>query len=280
MKAGKYNTFIGIDVSKDKLDLCLTNAEGKSGFVIENSPSGLSAAFKTTTGLGAVKLSKTLFCFEHMDVYNSFLIACLIKRKAAFSIQSPLHIKLSMGLVRGKSDKLDAERIASFAQKNQTILKLWQQPRAVITQLEGLKSLRRRLINMRIVLSQPIGESEHFSLGKKAPFPTTGCSATLAALKADINGVETEIKELIMEDERLNRLYQFITSVDGVGFVIALSLIVLTNEFKKFNTTVNNFFHNCEHFDIVLFIPYGSTSSKRLLMSKGQLLKSLKGLLF
>jgi transposase len=68
-----------------------------------------------------------------------------------------------MGLVRGKLDKLDAERIALFAQKNQTTLKPWSRPEKSLPQLEHLKSLRRRLKSIRAALSQPIVEGIGFA---------------------------------------------------------------------------------------------------------------------
>jgi hypothetical protein len=42
--------------------------------------------------------------------------------KGHIFVVSPLHLKKSMGLVRGKNDKIDAIRIASFIEKNHSSL--------------------------------------------------------------------------------------------------------------------------------------------------------------
>ena len=45
--------------------------------------------------------------------------------------------------------------------------------------------------------------------------------------------LEARIDELFSDDAELSRLYQLITSVDGVGKCIAVQVIVDTNEFKN-----------------------------------------------
>jgi transposase len=42
------------------------------------------------------------------------------------------------------------------------------------------------------------------------------------------------MQEIIKRDETLNHLYSLITSVDGVGPVLATEMIITTNEFKRF----------------------------------------------
>ena len=61
------------------------------------------------------------------------------------------------------------------------------------------------------------------------------CKGTIAALQKDLKNIEAEIKKIIRSDEHLNRLFKIITSVDGVGAVIATEVIITTNEFKNIN---------------------------------------------
>src|SRR5690606_34602464 len=44
--------------------------------------------------------------------------------------------------------------------------------------------------------------------------------------------VERRIKELIAQDDRLNKLYGQVTSVKGVGMIVAINTLVVTNEFN------------------------------------------------
>ncbi len=67
-----------------------------------------------------------------------------------------------MGLQRGKSDKLDAVKIARYAYKNQSECRLCQPENKLLTQLKLLTALRNRLITARTQLQVPLQEAEAF----------------------------------------------------------------------------------------------------------------------
>ena len=51
-----------------------------------------------------------------------------------------------------------------------------------------------------------------------------------------INNVENEMHQIINSDPFLQNQYNLITSIKGVGFVIAITMIVYTGGFTKFDT--------------------------------------------
>jgi Transposase. len=55
----------------------------------------------------------------------------------------------SMGVQRGKNDKIDAIRIALYAQRCQDEMKLYEPPRPIVEKLRTLLQLRKRLINSK-----------------------------------------------------------------------------------------------------------------------------------
>jgi transposase len=149
-------------------------------------------------------------------------------------LESALRIKHSVGLQRGKNDKVDAERIAFYAYRNQDSVKLWQATRPVIKELKTLTALRTRLINAKKQLKSSLQESEEF-LGKALQKKMQRCCQhSLKALENDLTQVNKQLDELIRSDEELNRLFNLVTSVEGVGAVTAREVIVTTNEFKDF----------------------------------------------
>ena len=89
-------------------------------------------------------------------------IKFLYAKKAPVCLEAAIHIKLSSGLQRGKNDQIDAVRIAQYACKNSTELKLWQPKRMVIQQLKHLSALRGRLINACKQLTVAINETISF----------------------------------------------------------------------------------------------------------------------
>ena len=67
--------------------------------------------------------SEMIICAEHTGVYTNPLIAFAEKKGLALSLNSPLDIKHSMGIARGKNDAVDAGRIAEYAHRHQDKLK-------------------------------------------------------------------------------------------------------------------------------------------------------------
>lgn len=91
--------FIGIDVSKQTLDLALVvNNELKISLQIENNATVVKQTIKKITKQYCFSLQQTLFCMEHTGIYNNHLIAALQHLKASIWLENPIHIKYSLGL--------------------------------------------------------------------------------------------------------------------------------------------------------------------------------------
>lgn len=111
-----FTFYIGVDVSKHELDFSLRcGKESLFHKEISNSADQIKQFFKELKQVPGFRLEKTLVCLEHTGIYSNHLLAFLVKLKANIWLESAIKIKRSMGLVRGKSDKMDAERIAQFA---------------------------------------------------------------------------------------------------------------------------------------------------------------------
>lgn len=227
-----YNFFIGIDVSKNTLDLSVIH--GKEILFhskITNDPSGLKEFWSILKSKPGFKLSNALFCMEHTGIYNQHLLNFLYAKKANICLEASVHIKLSSGLQRGKNDKIDAQRIAQYAFRNQDELKLWQPKRLVVQQLKHLAALRSRLLNAKKQLSVALSEISFFDKQAATDMKKT-CNSSLNALEKDVKQVEYKMSEIIDSDEKLKELFAVVTSVQGIGKVTATEMIITTNEFK------------------------------------------------
>jgi transposase len=230
----QFNFFVGIDVSKDTLDFSIiTQGKEVSNFKIENSSKSIKATLKELVKVNEFSVPKTLFCLEQTGIYNNHITSYLHHIKANIWVEKAIEIKRSSGLQRGKSDKIDAQRIAFFAFRNQDKAKLWKAPRIVIQQLKRLTSIRERLLIMVAQLNKPIQESKRFDSKEVFKAIKNTCLPSLKAIKSDIKNVEKQIMEIIKADDSLKHLFELITSVDGIGKVIACDLILTTNEFKN-----------------------------------------------
>jgi len=228
-----YTHYIGIDVSKLWLDFAAME-QGQILFHlrVENSLKGIQQFIKKLKSANGFKFEATVFCMEHTGIYNNHLLAFFTKRKANIFLESGMQIKQSSGLKRGKNDKVDAHRIAQYAYKSRDEIKLWQPKREVLHQLKQLSVLRSRLINVIKQLKTPLKETTGYISKKIQKQTEVLCNQSLKSLERDLAKINKSIESIIKADEVLNRLFQIITSVTGVGPVTATQIIITTNEFK------------------------------------------------
>lgn len=234
-KPRKFKYFIGIDVSKNKLDYAVMR--GKELLfhrVAGNEPEEILKFIGELTGLPGFNLAKAVFCMENTGMYCNYLIKTLKELNANIHLGHALHMKNSFGLIRGKYDKIDAIRIATYAWKNRDDLRLLGEKRFVIRQLQSLNTLRNRLIGVSVAMKTPLKEQSGFVEGEIHAQIADLCEKTGAAIKADLIELNAAINAVINSDARVKRLNQIVTSVPGVGPVTALQLLISTNEFKNF----------------------------------------------
>ena len=128
----KFKFFIGIDVSKDTLDIGLLNAvnsETVNHQQVGNNDAGIVAMFKWLKQQENFSIEEALFCLEHTGMYNYPLLQFFSQQRASVWVENPIQIKKSLGLQRGKNDKVDAIRIAQYAYRSKEQAKLWQPAR-------------------------------------------------------------------------------------------------------------------------------------------------------
>lgn len=228
-----YLFFIGIDVSKNKLDFAVM--QGKQFLfhrAIENQVKSIQSFIQELSRQPGFDLSQAVFCLEHTGIYNNHLLTCLHQMKANICLEAATQIKNSWGNLRGKNDKIDSIRIAEYACKNREELRLWVPKREVVVKLAQLAATRSRLIQARKLLTTALKENAAFIPKKRTAENQKLCSGTLKALQTDLLKTEQAIDRLVEEDQELKRLFGLITSVSGIGQVTAAQLVITTNEFK------------------------------------------------
>ena len=228
-----FTHFIGIDVSKNQLDIAVfQRKELLYHAQISNESKAIKKFMKELAKMEGFSLPKTLFCMEFTGIYNNHFAYELVRKEANVWLEPAAKIKKSIGLVRGKNDKLDAMRIGKYAAKNSDEARLWKPRRKVISKLHHFTTLRRRLLTVKSMLSTPLKEMDIFVEKSVSSKSRNLSQRTINSIEADIKKVEKEIDELIKNDSELARQVEIITSVNGVGKQTAIGVIVTTNEFK------------------------------------------------
>jgi transposase len=174
---------------------------------------------------------ETLFCLEYTGIYGVKILSFLNKKGCLIWMEMGSVIKKSMGLARGKSDKVDAIKIALYAYKNREDVVPWQPPRPVINELKRLLGERNRLITCKNILKNPIQEED-----KKRRKLYSTSNKVLQQIIKQIKEIDLSIKLLITSDDKLNEKVKLMTSVPGIGIITASYFICFTNEFTLYRT--------------------------------------------
>lgn len=233
----KFKHFLGIDVSKDYFDAVVLVAGKKENAIhnqFSNDLKGIKSLVVWLKGQDA-DFENTLVCLEHTGMYGKLIVKYLTVYKFTIWVEMSLKIIRSIGVQRGKNDKLDAERIAYYAMKNVDEAQIFTTPRKEIEKIRNLLSLREKLVETQTHLKRNAKELSQFDK-EVAKFSATLQKNTLKGIALDLKSIEKQLDTIIKEDENLSRIFKLTTSVIGVGKVTALFLICFTNEFTMYAT--------------------------------------------
>lgn len=141
----------------------------------------------------------------------------------------------SSGIQRGKSDKIDALRIACYAEKHQEKAQLFRPQSQTIIQIKALMGLRDKLIRHKNALLKPANELEQYDKAV-SKLLRKHQAKTLNAIAKDLLQIEEKIQRILQEDDNFKALFKLVCSVPGVGPVTAIHLLCYTNAFQNFQS--------------------------------------------
>lgn len=226
----KVLQIVGADLSKDSIDLF--HHDSRNHVKIKNSASGFK---ELVYWLSNLKLDNTciFLVMEHTGFYSFQLEKFLHQHHIQFAKVSALAIKRSLGLIRGKNDKIDAERIARFGVEKKDKLVAEKPAHPVLQRLQMLHSTRARLTKYRQSLACALKE---YRMALSSTDPIIKIQLTLVKHVAQkIKVIDEQIKQCIAKaDQSVNQNFKLLTSIKGVGDVIATATLVKTKNFSAF----------------------------------------------
>lgn len=269
--------YCGIDVSKDSLDFAICNQLDKSILLVsktENTVAGIKKMIKLVHKKAQNK--KTWYCFEHTGHYGLLLAHVLQYQKQKYSMVASLDIIKSSGLTRGKSDPIDAQRIALYASTFTHRLKLTELQSDSILRMKAMLTIRDQSVRIRTQLKNAHKSMIITSKVVSLKTELSEYKREIARYDIKISKLEKKIIELINQDKDLKQSYDKITKVTGIGLITASSILLYTNNFKSF-TNPRKF--NC-YCGLAPFEYTSGTSVKRKDKTSRYRNKELKKLLF
>ncbi len=217
----KFNTFIGIDVSKDKLDIF--NSSTGEFCQVKNDKKYIKNFIKTLTftrdtlviidltgGYEAVCVNE--FCFAGFNVHRAE--GRLVKSYAKASRQL------------AKTDKIDAKLLANYG------CKMWEQLDLYIPYENKLKPYIMRLSDLKDIMQR---EKNRVKAPNQNPLVLKSLKRHIVVLEKELLLFEKELDALIKSDEELSAKYEIIISQKGVGNKSAYVLLGLLSELGHIN---------------------------------------------
>ena len=189
----------GIDLAMEKFDVSFLDRKGIEQHLIVNNKLGAISRFLKRVPTGS------LLCAEHTGVYGNLLVYLCNLLEIPISLTSGYSIKHSLGLLKRKSDKLDAKRIREYGERFSDKLEL------------------------AVYESEKLQELNELSVHKQA-------ENVIAVFNKSISEIEEEILKIIEYDQSLKRTFELSTSVKGIGPITTCELIIKTGNFKRIDT--------------------------------------------
>lgn len=231
----KYKIFVGIDISKDWIDVAVLNDQISAHRQFDNNKKAYKQMVSWLKTFANV--DQLLVCMEHTGIYGVPLWEYLGAQKIPFVVESGLQIKHSMGMRRTKTDKADAELIARYIRLHHRETRLFEVPAKVISRLKVAFGYRERLIKVKNQLTVADKEISSFlgaDLCKETHQETKGL---IKIINDKIAKAEKIILSIIMSDPEVKKIYELIDSVPGIGLITATYIIIVTRNFTRINTS-------------------------------------------
>lgn len=217
----RLEVFVGIDVSKHAWDVCILPAMIRRSF--PGTEEGLASLLELLRQHPA-----TLVVLEATGGYERRLAAGLHDAGCELAIVNPKQVRdFAKALGRlAKTDRLDAEVLALFAQKIQPRpSEKCPENRA---ELDALVARRRQLLQLRTMERNRLHMAEH-------KLPRKSIQKVIDVLDKQIDQLDAAIAKLVESDDDWRQKAQLLESVPGVGTVTSATLVAELPELGKLN---------------------------------------------
>lgn len=226
---------VGIDVSKDTLELKFKESDGKQVKIkgsrkFNNSLTGFKELLFWSEK--RQKTDQLTFVMEATGVYHEELLYFLYENKKRVVVELPQRIKYyakSKG-VKTKNDKVDCSVIADYGLER--TLSLWQPPSP---KFKSLRDLSRENSAIKANLNSVQNRLHAAKHSKdKLEIVIKSLEEQIEFLKALLKKIEKAIKKIVNEDKVLKEKISKVATIKGVGLTTIVTAIAETGGFYLF----------------------------------------------
>ena len=227
--------FVGIDISKEKLNLCFRTA---SRIVCEEEIENTSAVIKRQLKKSLRDLETTLEdvrgCAEYRGRYIYPLTCACQDLGICLWMEDPTRIKNSFGVIRGKSDTVDARRIAEYAYRFNDKAVAYAMKDKDIMSLKNLLSDRDLLLADRKKYEAQLSDQKRYMSVENYKNKARRWKKIISTIKEQLAAIEAEMQDIVDANESISHQAELLKSVPGVGDKLSVNMIVITEGFTRF----------------------------------------------
>ena len=202
--------YVGIDVSKDKLDVAIWGE--KKCLEVANSKRGVAKLVKQM-----LALAPTLIVVEATGGYEEAVVLGLFEAGLPVALVSPQRVRQyakAKGLL-AKTDQIDARVLADFGKK--------LQPRLFVGKSEERRRLsalmgRRKQLNEMLQAEKNRLRTQDLSLQQSL-------KRTIRYLKTELETIDQEIEQFLREHQDLEEQEKLLRTAKSIGRVTAATLL-------------------------------------------------------
>jgi len=211
-------TYVGIDVSKDRLDVAVLGE--KQACQVENTKEGIEKLVQQMQ-----KVCPELILVEATGGYQRSVVDALFRAGLCVAVVNPARVRQfarASGLL-AKTDKLDAFVLAEFGRK--------MQPKRYEGKTEAEKQLSALLVRRKQL--EEMLKAEQNRLRTISPSLRGSVERIIAILKEEKKKLDEQIQGFLKEQKGWQEQGEILSSAPGVGMVTTATLLAQLPELGK-----------------------------------------------
>jgi len=231
-----HRFYLGLDMSKPYFDasILVVISHEKQGMESErftNDAAGIKLFDKWLKQFKVSFDEHSIVVLENTGIYHRLIWGYCARKHLPVHIGNAAHIKWSFGIARGKSDKIDSQRLCQYAYKHYDELKATPELNPALLQLKDLMASRSKLLTQLNSNKSYLKELKAVNDKQVQTILEKAYKTAITGLTQSIKDIELLIKNSIASNESFHENYELLQTVPGIGHLTAVYLICCTNNF-------------------------------------------------